>query len=97
MKLTISLLIFKYVACGIILFFMSCEMDHRTISIYELKFCDNRKPEQVYCSSMFDNSPTIYTHKEAVPVFECKDLGDNYFRKLNVCDTVLISRTVTGE
>lgn len=87
----------KYLIILLTLILMSCESDNRTISVYELKFCDNRKSEQVYCASSFGMSPNIYTHKEAVPVFECRDLGDNYFRKLNVCDTVLVSRTVTGE
>lgn len=96
MKFIIPLIIFKYLAAGLIVFFISYESDNRTISVYELKFCDNRKSEQVYCASSFGTSPNIYTHKEAVPVFECRDLGDNYFRKLNVCDTVLVSQTVTG-
>lgn len=78
-----------------VLFLISCETDNRTISVYKLTYCDNRPPEQVYCSSISGIPPSIETWKQAVSVFSCRDLNGMHFNKLNVCDTTLISKSVT--
>ena len=87
----------KYLLLLLIIGLVSCESDDRVISVYTLKFCDDTPSEMVYCASQFGASPIIDTWKQAVPIFRCRNLNDNYFSKLNVCDTILVSRTVTGE
>lgn len=97
MKKTTIIILSIVMSIAIVMSLQSCESDDRTISVYELKYCDGRKSEQVYCSSIYGMPATIDTWKQAVPVFNCRDLNNNYFRKLNVCDTTLISRSISGE
>lgn len=84
----------KYIPMIIIAMLVSCmhERDDRTVASYRLVYCDNRKPEQVYCDGTFVR---LENYKRSVPEFMCNGLDGSNILKLNVCDTVCIARGVS--
>lgn len=82
----------RYILLVLVACLVSCmpERDDRTLASYKLVFCDSRKPEFVYC-----DGPFVYleNYKRSVPEFRCTGMDGSSVVKLNVCDTVCISRT----
>ena len=82
----------RYVLLILVACLLSCkpELDTRNLASYKLVFCDSRKPEYVYCDDVF---PVLENHGRSVPEFRCDGMNGGRIVKLNVCDTVCISRT----